>query len=168
MASLTDISLFPFPTLASPDIEDVITASQFLREESDRRGRQPNPFRESDRPAFQREAVSGSRLDRVLAALDALAQERPAAALTFGMGGPIGAVGGLAALTEGRALPQSVGDALRDIARAASGGRSLTQAQARAIQRRAEREDREANRDLREGRGSGASPRRGDVSNAGR
>lgn len=48
------------------------------------------------------------------------------------------------------------------------GSRALSGREARSLQGRAEREDRRANRDLREGRGSGASPRRGDVSNAGR
>lgn len=66
-------------------------------------------------------------------------------------GGPVGAFGGFA----------------RDVFTAPL-TRSLTGQQARSIQDRADREDRRSNRDLREGRGSGASPRRGDTSNAGR
>ena len=71
------------------------------------------------------------------------------AALGALLGGPIGAFGGF----------------VRDVATAPR-TRSLTDRQARDIQSRAEREDRQANRDLREGRGSGAGPRRG-AENAG-
>lgn len=121
MASLTDIRTFPFPTLADPEIEDVITAVQILRGESDRQGRQVNPFREADREAFQRDALTGgNRLERVLATLDAIIQENPAAALGAALPGPVGGIASLAGLVEGRRGDRQVGDTLRTLARVAT------------------------------------------------
>lgn len=176
MVSPFDIRTLAFPTLAdrsSP--EDVLSAVQILRNAASRDGHAPrNRFRESARPEFQRSALTGgSRLSRVLATLDAIVQQNPASALATMLPGPIGAVAGLGALQEGG----KPGDLLRELARATTReGTALTSRQGgsaptsveREFRDRAEREDREANRALREGRGSGASPRRGNVSNAGR
>ncbi|MGI9451153.1 MAG: hypothetical protein ACR2QH_11030 [Geminicoccaceae bacterium] len=89
------------------------------------------------------------------------------------LAGPVTAVpsliGGLVANDALGNLPStSLFGAARSLFDGTAGTRALSSSEARAIQRAAEREDRRANRDFREGRGSGASPRRGDVSNAGR
>ena len=95
-------------------------------------------------------------------------------ALLSVMGGPAAVPGIIGSLVTSEAMGRrpdpsllSLGGGMRLI-RDGNQGRALSASDARSINRRAEREDRSANRSLREGRGSGASPRRGDVSNAGR
>ncbi|MGI9411554.1 MAG: hypothetical protein ACR2OV_15855 [Hyphomicrobiaceae bacterium] len=176
MVDITDIRTFPFPTLADPALQDVITAVQILRGETDRRGRQTNPFTEADRERFQQEALSGGRgrLDRVLATLDAIIQQNPAAALGTALPGPVGGLAGIAGLVEGRIQGRRAGDILRELAGSVTReGRAIAERRAgspltaveREIRDRLDREDRE--RAVSRG-GPGASPRRGDVSNAGR
>lgn len=127
MADPFDIRTFTFPTLADFDQtgqDDVLSSVQILRKlargETDQRGRQTSRFKEADREKFQREALTGdSRLNRVLATLDAIVQRNPAA--LFGAApGPLGMIGGLANIRDMEQTGRKPGDIMRTLARVAT------------------------------------------------
>ena len=121
MADPFDIRTLDFPTLAEPETTDILTAVDTLRRLA-RGDRDPSlkNFTAEQREKFQREGLTGeNRMDRVLATLDAMVQQNPAAAFAAML--PAGGITGLGALREAQ-LQGGPGNVLARLAEVA--GRS--------------------------------------------